>query len=294
MPVRLAPDAPETLAVEALVKDGCVVLESMVPEDTVEQLARDLGPVLDRAPLGSSGFYGRHTKRIGRLLLRSPVCQELAIHPRMLGLANALLGVEHEASIQLNLTQAIRIEPGEREQYPHKDVQLYPVETRGSEFMINAMWAVDEFTAANGATLVAPGSHGSDSLRPPSDDAFSPVEMAPGSVLVWLGSLWHKGGANKTQTARTGITISYCLGWLRQTENQYLAYPPHEAACFPVPLRELIGYRLHPTNLGWYEGQDPGVLFASDVQPDVLAATDPFSDEIRLLIEDYYDDAEAG
>ena len=69
--------------------------------------------------------------------------------------------------------------------------------------------------------------------------------------------LLHGGGANRSTAHRTGLVLSYCLGWLRQAENQYLAVPRSIAATLPEPLQRLIGYGVHKPNLGCVEGQDP-------------------------------------
>ena len=88
------------------------------------------------------------------------------------------------------------------------------------------MWALTDFTEANGATRIIPGT-------PPGDHSPNygqhydsiPAEMAKGSVLVWHGSLWHGGGANTTDERRVGIAMNYCAGYIRQQENQQLGIP---------------------------------------------------------------------
>ena len=69
-----------------------------------------------------------------------------------------------------------------------------------------------------------------------------PAEMAKGSVLVWHGSLWHGGGANRTEGTRIGIAMNYCAGWVRQQENQQLGIPLEIARGFSPRLRELAGF----------------------------------------------------
>jgi ectoine hydroxylase-related dioxygenase (phytanoyl-CoA dioxygenase family) len=157
----------------------------------------------------------------------------------------------------LNLTQAIQIGPGEPQQVIHRDDLMFNFTHPDFEAMINTMWAVDDFTAENGATHVVPGSH-----KWPLDRQAQPHEevqgvMKAGSVLIWLGSLQHGGGANRTSRPRTGVVHSYNLGWLRQAEPQYLAVPREIARTLPERLQRVLGYFVHEPNLGSVEGQDP-------------------------------------
>ena len=123
--------------------------------------------------------------------------------------------------------------------------------------MINVMWALTEFTAENGATHVVPGSHLWLGDRLPEPHEIESAEMSKGSALIYLGSTVHGGGANASDSARLGLTVSYCLGWLRQAENQYLTYPPEVAADFPPALQALIGYSVHRPNVGLVNNRDP-------------------------------------
>ena len=110
--------------------------------------------------------------------------------------------------------------------------------------------------------------------------------MRKGSVLIYFGSLLHAGGANRTDASRTGIVISYCLGWLRQAENQYLAVPPDIARALPEELQRLLGYFVHEPNLGSVEGQDPIRMLKEE-----QAGASPFQEfipkEVQPLLEEH-------
>ena len=91
------------------------------------------------------------------------------------------------------------VDPEERAQPIHADDQLLPLPKPHVPTVCNTMWALTDFTEANGATRIIPGSH----LRDHSPEFGSrhesiAAEMPRGSVLVWHGSLWHGGGANRT------------------------------------------------------------------------------------------------
>jgi|SRR5579872_1752923 len=110
--------------------------------------------------------------------------------------------------------------------------------------------------------FVVPGSHKWEQDRMPADHEITQAEMRPGEVLLYLGSLIHAGGANRSDRPRTGIAISYCLGWLRQSENQYFAAPPEIAKHFGKELQDMLGYCVQRPNLGMYEGVEPNILFS--------------------------------
>ncbi|MFZ2028854.1 MAG: phytanoyl-CoA dioxygenase family protein [Vitreimonas sp.] len=247
--------APET-DIAALKRDGFVILRDLLNPKQIEMLRGELEPWLERTPRCEGDFHGWKTTRVGGLLAKAPMVQHMALHWRALAIAETLLRPNCD-SIQLNLTQATRVHPGERAQVPHRDEEMWPCSTQGRDWLINVLWAVDDFTTDNGATRLWPGSH-RDQLDRSLDPAASiAAEMPSGSALVFLGSLTHGAGANASTASRTGVIVSYCLGWLRPYENQFLAYPRGVVRYFPEQLQRMIGYQIHRPNLGAWEGRDP-------------------------------------
>ena len=125
---------------------------------------------------------------------------------------------------------SISLAPGETAQVIHADDQIHPIAKPHVPTVCNSMWALTDFTEANGATRVVPGSHrwdNPDYFGDPSEIETIPAEMPRGSVLVWTGSTWHGGGANTTaDEVRVGVAMNYCAGFIRQQENQHLGIPP--------------------------------------------------------------------
>jgi ectoine hydroxylase-related dioxygenase (phytanoyl-CoA dioxygenase family) len=141
------------------------------------------------------------------------------------------------------------------------------------EYLVNVMWPLTPFTPANGGTRIWSGSHTDiDTPYPPEDEAVVPP-VRPGDALVFLGSTLHAGGGNRTDAPRRGVVVSYCLGWLKPFELQWLVYPPAVARRFPPELAALVGYAQHRPNLGNVEGQCPSVLLREHV-PEHLGAVD--------------------
>ena len=141
---------------EILESDGCVVIEDVLDERQVQKLAAELAPHFDEAPNCPGDFYGYVTKRLSGLIAKSRACQSMAIHPSILGVMDHFL-LKGCRGYHLNLTQAIQIGPGEPAQVIHRDDLMFNFAHPEFEAMINAMWAVDDFTAENGATHVVPG-----------------------------------------------------------------------------------------------------------------------------------------
>ena len=252
-PPRLAADAPIDDVEQALREWGCVVVERVAPAPLLDAIEDELAPYLGTTAPGGDEFTGFNTRRTGALLARSPSFRELAAHPLVLGALDRVLG-DHATSYQLHLTQVIEIGPGEPAQLVHRDqwaFDFFPFPA-GYEVECHTMWALSDFTAENGATRVIPGSHRwDDKLRPTSEETV-PAEMPKGSVLIYLGSLYHGGGANRSAVPRCGVNVGYTLSWLRQEENQYLACPPEVARDLSPELARLAGYQRGAYALGYY------------------------------------------
>lgn len=260
-------------ALTVLLRDGWCVVRDVLPTPTVQGLVADLAPRFEATPFCEGGFYGGRTKRFGGLLKRTPYAADLVMHRQVLEIGEAVLG-PHCDRFQLNLTQALQIHPGQAMQPPHRDEDMWGGPKGGMEYLLNVMWPLTPYRAENGATLIYPNScNGAAGQGGPPVSRPAAVEMDPGDALLFLGSTLHGGGANLTDAPRTGVIVSYALGWLKPFENQWLVYPPEVARAFPPELAALVGYRQHRPNLGNYEGRCPSVLLQGEV-PDALGAVD--------------------
>src|SRR5215472_9057693 len=236
---------------EAITRDGAVIVDNLLVHDELDEAMAELRPWIENTKAGSDSFAGRNTRRTGALIARSAKCRELVMHPLVLGACGKFLG--HATSYQLHLTQVIAIGPGEPAQAIHRDQWAFDFFSfpKGYEVQCNTLWAMTDFTERNGATRVIPGSnHFDDKLRFKEEETM-PAEMTKGSVLFYTGSVYHGGGANRSDTTRIGINITYNVSWLRQEENQYLAVPLEVAKTLPIELLKLIGYQRGAYALGY-------------------------------------------
>jgi ectoine hydroxylase-related dioxygenase (phytanoyl-CoA dioxygenase family) len=242
----------------ALERDGAAIVDDVLDAETLETLRNELaGPLAATAP-GVEEFSGLNTRRFGSLIERVPSTRQLIMHPLILDVTGRLLS--HATVFQLHLTQAICIGPNSPAQLIHRDQWAFDFFKfpPGFEVQCNAIWAIDDFTEANGATRIVVGSnHAEDRLRFEQADTVG-AAMRAGSVVLYTGSVYHGGGANTTDVTRIGVNITYNLGWLRQEENQFLAVSQECAATLDEPLLRLMGYQKGAYALGYIDDlRDP-------------------------------------
>jgi ectoine hydroxylase-related dioxygenase (phytanoyl-CoA dioxygenase family) len=267
-----------SVEIEAALADaGCAIVESAVDPRELAVIDAELGPWFERAARGEGLFFGRKTKRFSGVFAKAPATAALALHSEILpAIEHILLGPQSAPRgdcVQLSQTQAIEIEPGQNSQLLHRDDNVFPF-PKPFELIVNVMWTLDPFTAENGATRLAPGSH----LWPREEieqyeDGVLDATAAPGSAIIWLGSLLHGGGANRSALPRRGLVMSYSLGWLAPAEKLLLSIPPEVARYLPERLQRLIGYQIHRPNLGWVEARDPIEWLRGETH-DLAAASD--------------------
>jgi ectoine hydroxylase-related dioxygenase (phytanoyl-CoA dioxygenase family) len=259
MPVeRLSATASGADVAAALARDGCAIVERLVPTRLLDRARAELEPHLAATPVGTDAFSGRRTRRTGGLVARSATCRDVLRHPVVLDAVKALLA--HATSYHLHLTQVIAIGPGEPAQQIHRDqwaFDFFPF-PKGYEVQCNTIWAMTDFTEANGATRVIPGSHRFEDRRQFEVEDTEPAEMPAGSVLFYTGALYHGAGANRSDAVRYGLNVTYAVSWLRQEENQYLSCPADVARTLPDDLLRLMGYARGAYALGYVDDlRDP-------------------------------------
>jgi len=245
---------------------GYTIVEDAIEEDLVAELDDTLLRLekeLGILPAGNP-FEGAQTVRLYNLLARGAVFERIPVHAGVLPIVERVL----DSGCLVSSLSSIAIDPGEAAQPIHADDQLIPVAKPHVAMVCNTMWAITDFTEANGATRIIPGSHRRD--RSPSYgksyDSI-PAEMKRGSVLVWHGSLWHGGGANRSNRRRTGIAMNYCAGWLRQQENQQLGLPLEIVRRFPPRLQELCGFGIYNGLMGHIDKKSPAEVLLGGAKP---------------------------
>jgi ectoine hydroxylase-related dioxygenase (phytanoyl-CoA dioxygenase family) len=273
--------------VQELRAQGHVVIEDFLSPAQLRAVREALGPQLAAERLGRNPFEGLRTQRVYNLPALGGVFADLVEHPRVLAICDAFLAPNY----LLTAAQAINILPGEAAQAIHFDDGFYPFPRPRPPISLATIVAIDDFTAENGATEIIPGSHawgaelpegvvsgddfaqettygrgvsGSENFlmrttRPeaPTPVSLRPVVMPAGAVVVFLGTLWHRGGANRSAAPRLALSTQYCEPWARQQENFTLGVPRAVARGLSARVQELLGYNIHPPFMGHVNGLHP-------------------------------------
>lgn len=252
-----------TAHVERIRREGYTIVENAIEPGLVDALnvaLLRLERELDARP-AMNGFEGHKTVRIYNLLAFGAPFTQVPVHARVLPIVEGVL----DDGCLISSLSSIAIDAGEIAQPIHADDMVIPLAKPHIPIVCNSMWALTDFTDANGATRLVPGSHVKDNPEYGGKYDTIAAEMKKGSVLIWDGALWHGGGANTTHKRRTGIAMNYCAGFIRQQENQQLGLKPELVKSFSPRLQELVGYGVYRGLIGHIDKKSPAqVLGAPD------------------------------
>ena len=248
--------------VEDVHNKGFSILSNFLGVERLEQMRVGLEPIF--ALTGNRivdetkrGWPGTQTVHIPNLYAKTRAIDEVSIDPVLLSIVEGVLG----KSFQMSVAVAMCPGPGCDRQGLHQDDSHYPIPRPHPPLVANTLIALDDFTVANGATLVVPDSHKWDRILNPDEPTLQ-IEMKAGSLLVWDGALWHAGGANKTSNEiRRSVNLNFNVSWLRQQENLYLGVPRSTISKMPDLLQRVLGYNRVNHLCGGVDYQDPLAYF---------------------------------
>ena len=160
--------------------------------------------------------YIRHPKeagaaRLADLVNKGAIFDIFYTHPRVLAAIAHVLGPDIKLS-SLNYRAAL---PGMGLQKLHADWHE-PV-AAGDYKVCNSIWLLDDFSPANGATRVVPGTHLdgrlpqellADPLAPHPHEHI--LEAPAGTVVVFNSHVWHGGTVNRSDRPRRAIHSYFC------------------------------------------------------------------------------------
>lgn len=237
---------------QQLLTDGYIFLHDMVTAEQLEQLREQTAAHLNH--MGRNSFEGERTQRIYGLPEKIRAADPFIEHPQVLAHLDYLL----QPNYLLSQAQVINIKTGSPPQPLHIDDGFYPIPAPRPAISIATVFAIDDFTEDNGATVIIPGSHKwGDDRQPADSDQRVKAVMPAGSCILLLGNAWHGGGENHSGKDRLALTCQYCEPWARTQENYFLSVSRKIAATVSEDIRRMLGYSIHPPFMGMTEGMHP-------------------------------------
>ncbi len=253
---RLAPSSDRTSIqidkdFETLMRDGYVIIKELISRNDCDRIKSECLQLLNKT--GRNAFEGLKTQRLYNVLSKTRATDMLAEHPRILGLMDKLF----KPGFLLSQSQVINILPGEEPQGLHTDDAFYRIPRPRQPLGAATIWAIDEFTEENGATVIVPKSQHWDDQRIATHSETLPAVMPAGSVVFFLGTTWHGGGKNTTSNPRFAVTQQYCEAYMRQQENYLLELSKETVRSMSPTMQALVGYSIFPPFMGMVEGMHP-------------------------------------
>lgn len=259
----MAREAEIQAHVERVKRDGYTIVADVLSSAEADALVADLERIERERGIkpARNMFEGVRTVRIYNLLVHGKLWEAIPVHPKVLPIVEGVL----DKGCLISSLSSISIASDEVPQPIHADDQLIPIPKPHPPIVCNSMWALTDFTDANGATRIIPGSHLRDH-SPTYGQTYEsvPAEMRKGSVMVYDGAMWHGGGANRTDARRVGVAMNYCAGFIRQQENQQLGIPREIVRGFSPRLRELVGYGVYNGLIGHINKRSPAQLLEDE------------------------------
>lgn len=212
-PTRLNPELSPAMEREVafFMKWGYLVVDDALNSEQVETL---------RAALDET-FQRNNSEFTHQLLEEDDRFAFLLDNPPILDRMKAILG----NCVQLHSATARVTNPGAADQGWHRDTG-WPSDPDGTPYgsipgQINCGYYLDELTMENGPVAIVPGSHRA-LFRPPSTPVSFPDEKfvlaRPGQAVLFDGSLYHRGAANRSEGKRRVCLMCYQNAWMKSRE----------------------------------------------------------------------------
>ncbi|HEU5473566.1 MAG TPA: phytanoyl-CoA dioxygenase family protein [Actinophytocola sp.] len=234
---------------------GYCLLTCPIPEDELHAVQKRLAEVMQQERDDGTAFlYENDNQRVFSLLNKGTEFADLVANGAVFRVMEHLLGY----NFMLSSTHANVAGPGGASMNLHADQTFARPPWPPYALVANSMWMLDEFTDANGATRIVPGSHRwnrqPDYLSGEGNTETVPVCGPAGSVMVFDGRLWHQTGQNTTGGEyRRGILNYYCRGYIRQQQNFFVGLDQAVLDRATPRMRRLLGWENY-LSLGMLDG----------------------------------------
>ena len=194
---------------------------------------------------GEENYIEPGVRRLANLANKGEMFRGLYAHPLVLEVVESVMGPDARAA----MVNARDVPPYTGVRMPfHMDSDKGRIRDEKGYSAATAIWMLDEFTSANGATAFVPGSHllGKSPREVLTDlNASHPEEIViegqPGDVLVFNGHCWHAGRPNQTGNHRRAVLVHYLRADVPRPANRRQHLDAEHTAPLSHRERELLG-----------------------------------------------------
>lgn len=217
--LRMQVDPKQVERTVEVIRDvGFCVVPDVLPRRLCDEVRAVLGTLM-RAEKAVNLLPSRH-QRVMHLLVKHPIFAEVLVSPFVLAVWRRYLGPDMICSTM----SANVLWPASTELYWHVDhpywtmAQPYPIYPLSGQ----AIWMIDDFTVANGATAGIAGSHRAPRLPELGEhwtDDATILTGARGSVILADGAWWHTSRPNTTRRTRSAVLTTYIRSYCVTQED---------------------------------------------------------------------------
>lgn len=247
-----SPGDVESVVAELCEGSGYVVFEDFFAAELVQSARESIYRLVAQEPGRTSHFYGDDVNqaqaRVWNLPAKDEVYRRLCADERMLAILRPILGED----LMLSSFAANVLHRGARAQEPHVDYPYWDLHARerwpralnASYFLaVESVIPLDEFTVANGATAIVPGSQKLACWPDTAEfvERHIRVTMRPGALLLFPALLWHAGQANDSDASRAALLGSYTMKSIKPIEDWSRCVDRDEALGYEQTMQDLLG-----------------------------------------------------
>lgn len=243
--------------VEALLSGpGYILFPSVFDETEIADANRIINHHSDKAA-GATHFHGAHSdkihlqRRVWNLLNKGQVFVDMVQHPAVMAVFSKILGKQ----FILGSYAANRLLPGAPGQEPHIDYPYWDMHDEAefpahmnASFHMNcqSLISLHDFTIENGATAVVPASQtrGTYPNAQQFEEEHIQLECPAGSLLLFVGMIWHCSMPNNSQADRTSILGQYLPKFVKPMEDLKASVNADIATSGTPALKQLLGLDL--------------------------------------------------
>ena len=228
-------------------EQGYLIFKNVLSPSDIESILSRLEELwsVEGDQAGEENYIEAGIRRLANLANKGEIFRGLYAHPHVLEVIEAVMGPD----MRISMVNARDVPPqtGVRMSF-HMDSDKGRVRDEKGYNAATAIWMLDEFNVANGATAFVPGSHllGKSPREVLTDlNASHPdeiiIEGQPGDVLVFNGHCWHAGRPNQTANHRRAVLVHYLRADVPRPENRRQHVEEERAAGLSALERELLG-----------------------------------------------------